>query len=421
MDNHPIPQDVTGFQFKLIGNMTVKQFAYLATGLILAWVLYKMPIFFLIKFPFCAFFALLGTGLAYYPISGRPMDVMIGNYIKAFFRPTEFVYSKIGGKIYFPNKIQSIKTEQDEESPSQSQQDKLRAYLKTMDIKKIEKVDEKESNFLMSVVNLATAVKTAVASAGTTVTRTTVSRPTDQIKAVDQPTTANQPIIDKPDVGLAVKRTLVDQKAYIQRVDKDARQLNPNSALNLQQIHPSGAPIKIIASKEPSLDENKIVPSQSVAPASHTTPRAQKPAEPPAKQKATNSHTSWGQIKTAKFAQKEINKAKASNTPDAPNMISGNTKDARGNSLPNILIEVRDKDGNPVRAFKTNTLGRFASATPLPNGIYTVEFEDPKAQNKFEKATINVTGKVIPPIDATSVDTREELRRSLFTSSSHKN
>jgi hypothetical protein len=109
---------------------------------------------------------------------------------------------------------------------------------------------------------------------------------------------------------------------------------------------------------------------------------------------------------------------KVSNTPsmpDSPSLITGITKDARGNALSNILVEVKDKDNNPVRAFKTNEFGRFASATPLANGNYTIEFEDPKAQNRFEKISINVTGQIIMPIEASSIDAREELRKSLFS------
>jgi hypothetical protein len=105
----------------------------------------------------------------------------------------------------------------------------------------------------------------------------------------------------------------------------------------------------------------------------------------------------------------------APSVPDSPSLITGITKDARGNALSNILVEVKDKDNNPVRAFKTNEFGRFASATPLANGTYTVEFEDPKAQNRFEKITINVAGQIIMPIEASSIDAREELRKSLFS------
>ena len=104
----------------------------------------------------------------------------------------------------------------------------------------------------------------------------------------------------------------------------------------------------------------------------------------------------------------------ASSIPDSPNLITGVTRDPRGNPLSNILVEIKDKENNPIRAFKTNEVGKFASATPLMNGTYTVEFEDPKAQNKFEKITMHVAGQIIMPIEAISIDTREELRRSLF-------
>jgi len=61
MENHPLPQDITGFQFKLIGNMTVKQFSYLAVGVILAWITLSLPISIGIRFIFAGFFASLGA------------------------------------------------------------------------------------------------------------------------------------------------------------------------------------------------------------------------------------------------------------------------------------------------------------------------------------------------------------------------
>lgn len=100
--------------------------------------------------------------------------------------------------------------------------------------------------------------------------------------------------------------------------------------------------------------------------------------------------------------------------PEFPNMITGIIKDPRGNSLPNILVEVKDKTGNPVRAFKTNALGQFQASTPLSNGTYRIEFEDPKSQNKFDIIEFIASGQIILPIEVISEDTREELRKSLF-------
>lgn len=333
MDNHPIPQDVTGFQFKLIGNMTVKQFAYLASGIVIAWVLLQLPINILIKFPFGAFSAILGVGLAYFPVSGRPMDLMIGNYIKALIRPTQFVYEKVGGQIYFPNKtsIAAVKnTGQYKNDASIFPKDKLKAYLESLDTKPKSKVDEKENNFLMSVSNIAS---------GNVSYRKSILSPASSMTSVPKP-------------------------------------------LDIQP------PIKI-------------------------SPPEQKPADV-----AQPTVVAQPQIKPLRPFNKNIG---VPNTPEFPNLITGITKDARGNALSNILVEVKDKDGNPVRAFKTNELGRFASATPLINGVYAVEFEDSKGQNKFEEMTINVTGQVILPIEAISIDTREELRRSLFSTNTQAN
>lgn len=328
MDNHPIPQDVTGFQFKLIGNMTVKQFAYLATGVVLAWILLQLPVNILIKFPFCAFSALFGAGLAFLPVSGRPMDLMIGNYIKALFRPTQFVYEKIGGQIYFPNKapfatVRNAKQYKNDFNPFPK--DKLKTYLESLDAKPKKKVDEKESNFLMSISNLTT--------------------------------------------------------------DNTPHQSNIAPNLNIPQVN-----------------------LQPVA-----TTQTLPPTAPLTKPEVSQHQNSSGQTKTAISTLREFSKTIGMpSVPDSPNLITGITKDARGNALSNILVEVKDKDGHPVRAFKTNELGRFVSATPLINGAYTVEFEDPKAQNRFEKMIINAAGQIILPIEAISIDTREELRRSLF-------
>ncbi len=103
MENHPIPQDITGFEFKLIGDMTLKQFAYLAAGVITAWIIYSLPLWVYIKIPLAVAFAALGAAFAFLPIEGRPLDVMIKNFIKAAFSPTQYVYQKTGGKLLEEN------------------------------------------------------------------------------------------------------------------------------------------------------------------------------------------------------------------------------------------------------------------------------------------------------------------------------
>lgn len=284
MENHPIPQDVTGFQFKLIGDMTIKQFAYLATGIVLAWIFFQFPITSFIKLPVCALFAFLGFGMAFLPVSGRPMDLMIANFIKALFRPTQFVYEKTGTPLFEHTTAFAQKQHQVPAAPPAVQNDKLK---------------------------------------------------------LNSPNPAQNPIPNTP---------------------------NAKPQIIPQQQNAVKPPVENAA---PKLILHPIQPRPS----------------------------------------------SAQSTPEFPNLITGTTRDPRGNPLPNILIEIKDKEGNPVRAFKTNEVGRFASATPLTNGTYTIEFEDTSGQNKFETKTINIADQIIPPIAVASIDAREELRKSLFNNS----
>ena len=98
MDNHPIPQDITGFQFKLIGKMTIRQFIYVAIGGVIAWLMFfiiEPPS--IIKWPVSVIALGLGTMIAFVPIDGRPMDTMLRNFINALMSPTQFIYQKEGG------------------------------------------------------------------------------------------------------------------------------------------------------------------------------------------------------------------------------------------------------------------------------------------------------------------------------------
>lgn len=100
--------------------------------------------------------------------------------------------------------------------------------------------------------------------------------------------------------------------------------------------------------------------------------------------------------------------------PDVPNIVLGIVKDPRGRVLPNMLVEIFNSQGIPARAFKTNGLGQFIAATPLSNGEYNLVIDDPRKTNEFENIHITLDGKIFQPLEISSVDAREKLRRELF-------
>lgn len=153
MENHPIPQDITSFQFKLIGNMTVRQFAYFAAGVILGWIFLSLPILPFIKFPLAFLFLILGFSLAFIPVEGRPFDTVISLFIKSLFAPNQYVFQKTGGQILrfdLPQKQQAVKEERRHGVS-------LQTFLQTMPKTPKNKLDEKELGFFNEISKLLAA------------------------------------------------------------------------------------------------------------------------------------------------------------------------------------------------------------------------------------------------------------------------
>ncbi len=98
IEQHPIPQDVAGYKFRLIGDMTLKQFIWLAAGIILGLVFYQLPLPFFFKYPLAAISVLLGAGIAFVPVEGRPMDKWLIAFIRSIYTPTQYVWQKDDGQ-----------------------------------------------------------------------------------------------------------------------------------------------------------------------------------------------------------------------------------------------------------------------------------------------------------------------------------
>ena len=87
MEPHPIPQNVTTFQFHLVGDMTLKQFMYLAAGSGIAYVIF---VFFskdypIVSWPAIVISAGLGAAFAFLPFNSRPLDYWVAAFFKAIY------------------------------------------------------------------------------------------------------------------------------------------------------------------------------------------------------------------------------------------------------------------------------------------------------------------------------------------------
>jgi hypothetical protein len=92
---HLLPQDISSYRFRLIGDMTIKQFASLGICIILAIISYSFPLPFFFKYPLVFAFILLGVGMAFVPVQGRSLDIWLIAFIKSIYSPTQYTWKSV--------------------------------------------------------------------------------------------------------------------------------------------------------------------------------------------------------------------------------------------------------------------------------------------------------------------------------------
>jgi len=360
MENHPIPQDVTGFKFKLIGSITVKQFLYLLGFGILTTVAFILNINLFIKIPLMLVFASVGVALAFIPIEGRPMDIMIINFARAIPAENRYVYRKRGVVLasfeFFgmPTK-HGPQDPRIEENQTKSQQDEKRNIILSKLRGSSFKPDLDEEKFFNKI-------KSSFADSATSVQKLPDKMPERNIEKIK--------------VELAEAKKNQEQSQADENLVLKIKQLEQE--LTEAQGQKDKLTKKVIEYETANIKRGEKTGSAHFIPQNATL--------------------------VAGFPV----------LPDVPNIVMGIVRDPRGKTLQNIMVEVVDTNETPVRAFKTNALGQFASATTLKNGIYKIYFEDPGKKHEFETIEVNLTGDIFNPLEIKSIDAREKLRRELF-------
>lgn len=368
--------------------MTVKQFIYLALGAAIAFILYFfVPIPHTVSIIIGFITVSIGVFFAFVQIDGRPFDTMLINFIRALFSPTKYVYEKDGGNISNTNTMQTAAPQQAQSTAPPPQ-------------------PQPQPQIVVTPPPAPIPTPMPVTPIGPVIEIQT------QAPIVPPPPTAqdgNEKAIEDAEKIIENEKKLEEKEEELKKELEEAKaesaasqaqnQPNPNqkSAEELEKIL-----METIAQKEAMEKEFLILKAKLES--SQTEKFKPSSAPEPLKESSTAREIPKGMESSVGIP----------GVNDVPNLIKGIVKDPRGNPLANILVEVKDAEDNPVRAFKTSGLGQFASATAVSNGKYTLVFEDPKDENKFDVIEIEAKGEFIPPLEIISIDKREELRRELF-------
>lgn len=149
---HPVPQNVMDVQFKLIGDLTMRQFAYLFVFGFAAY-LANITVIGIFKWPIVVLLSLLALGLAFVPIAERGLDEWIANFIRAISHPTQRIWMKEPQlpTAFIHDSLAVVRQEMITLAPTSSRR-KLEEYLKIQDEQeKEDPLDIPEREYLMKV------------------------------------------------------------------------------------------------------------------------------------------------------------------------------------------------------------------------------------------------------------------------------
>lgn len=328
VQQHPIPQNVTSYQFRLVGDMTLKQFLQLAAGIVIGLVIYATPLPSFFKWPLISIIVGLGAAIAFVPVQGRPLDQWIVAFIRSIYAPTIYVWQK-------PNNQQP--------SLNQAPTTAVTQALQSSPPTNPTPTDTQPQTSKIERPNLVPQIHT--------LTRATPPTP------VSTPPSQPEPLI-----------------ATSQDIKKSAKNVF------------ASPPKPIAVTPQPHQNTNQ-----------QSTRSTPEPAQTTSTATAPNTPTQPGT--SASFSTD----LPIPSTPQTPNTIVGMTLSNQGKILEPAIVEIL-KNGQTIRATKSNKLGQFLFAKPLDDGIFQITAD--KDGFTFPRFDLKLDGQIVPPIKLQATGTK---------------
>lgn len=336
---HPIPQEVSTYQFKLVGDMTIQQFFQVAAGALVSLIIYSTNLAGYVRWPLIIISFLVGIAFAFFPIEDRPLSKWLVLFIKAIYSPTVYIWNKQSVRhSFFAPETDGLATQSTQTPLTPPVLNSVAQSQTTPVIQppqpaagEFDKLEAKEKEFLNKVNQEFTAVKDQpiIKTEATTVGAV----PVKQVSPVRS-----------ADIAVPIAQTI--------QVDK---QIETTS-----QTQPKG---DIFRSQSDVGGQVSPIAAQDLASA-----------------------------QTATFSPE----AAPPSPPTRPNVIVGQVLDSTGKIIDGAILEIKDSAGRSARALRSNRLGHFMIVTPLSDGDYQILTE--KDGYGFDPVTIHVENRIIPPI-----------------------
>lgn len=435
MEEHAVPQDITGFKFKLVGDMTIKQFGELAFGAVCAYIIYASGLYPIFKWPLVVFFASFGVALAFLPISERPLDVWLINFFRAIYRPTYYVWKKdvtarvvsendfmpgfvttaapdaAKGQLqttsapppwpYAPDKKEPVTTKQEESVVKKVEDGSVEP------VASITNPPQEAASKVLSVEDLMKQRQSATLppAMNTSKTENKISEPSPtKIVPTEGPKNeTTTPFTVDQLVALRQQKQVNNEQSATQALSEGEKQIAEQAnivkelmiqidelknKIALRQVtnqDESAKQLTELLGKRMQASEKLSALRKQVSDArvsAVAVPEYKEPIKSPAKVRVVEKIVPQ-QPATIKLT-------------DLPNVINGLVTDTANKPIEGAILVIKDQSGNSIRAFRTNKIGQFIVSTPMQNGTYILELE--KNGFNFDTLEVTLSGQVLAPL-----------------------
>lgn len=374
LEQHPVPQQISSYQFRLVGDMTLKQFFQLAAGAGVGLLIYGSPLPAFIKWPLVIFFVIMGAAFAFLPVQDRPLSVWLLAFFRSIYSPTIFTWDR------------SYKTEffaaEDSEAPSFSESGES---SQAQDIKStfLGSLEDAEEKYLSKITGL-------------------FHKDSDQQKpeeAFQQPEIINKvspivPPIPQLETPAAATNTGTGFTTPITANNNPQQESLAGDTYSYYRPTPPVPPqfTTSVNNFNQEMPEDTTVPFET----KEDKPIFQSPqameeiisAHEPGNEIYNSGEEGVGPQNSALIQQME--------PPTQANIIVGKILDQNSNPLANAIMEIKDEFGRPVRALKSDKDGKFRIVTPLHDGRYTIFTE--KDDYQFEPIELELQNTLVEPM-----------------------
>lgn len=357
-EQHPVPQQISSYQFRLVGDMTLKQFFQVAGGAVIGLLLYASPLPGIFKWPLIAIAVIFGAAFAFLPLQERPLEQWMAAFVRAIYGPTIFVWQTSQKNVPYFAPEEGLQPGTMDASASSSA-DQHTANL-----------EASEKNMLTKISNLFSLTPKKAGDVATVVSEV-VATP------VQLPTTPTQPV-------QTAQRPLAQQTMFA----PSATILSENKTMINPAVMPVPTRPAVVTPQTGAITLEKKQGFTPVAPV--TSDRANTLTNTTLSQTLTPGATPVG------LAAQFSDQAAPPSVPTTPNIIVGQIMDSEGKIVEGAIMEIKDQLGRPVRALKTNRAGHFMIVTPLPSGEYKMFVE--KDGLTFDTVNVVANGGIIEPI-----------------------